>query len=533
MPELAPASACIQNRMTSISRITSWLQRNRTSVRMAFVLRIVSMVLASLFGLLWYRLLLRAMGDPLYGLLQNFQALTRLGGLGDLGLSAALALKVGLMLGSGEEVELQRLLASARSLFLFLSAGLVLLFLGLSPWLSRGLNFVGTPGAGSMTLLFLYGGLYLMTSIFGGYFTSLNYAHGTVTWIILPPIIFLQVLAPFAQWRLALLGAPLWLQCVPNLVGSTLTLWLVWRMLKWSHPWLGNLIPLRIERAEWKTLGSTSWWVYLLTIGGAIYVTSDRLVIGAAMGNAVIPTYQANYKACDLCISLILIAAFVGFPKITQWVSSSKEGDWQRALAEVKRLSIFEVVLTCGAAFGYLAFNNLFVRLWLGNAHQAPLAWQFAFACNLAVTGGGNAGIQLATRTGDQGLKRAGLAAIGAGVLNLGLSIFSVKLESITGVAVATVIAQSVYSMYLARLSCRFLGISTARWIARCWVLPVVSTLIAVTLKHLFPDDSVAHLGLLSVSYVVLLLVVCRLAGVTRELLRAEMNQLRALFLRS
>lgn len=533
MPESAPASASIQNRMTFISGIASWLQRNRTSVRMAFVLRIVSMVLASLLGLLWYRLLLRAMGDPLYGLLQNFQALTRLGGLGDLGLSAALALKVGLMLGSGEEVELQRLLASARSLFLFLTMGLTLLFVGLSPWLSRGLNFAGVAGAGSMTLLFLYGGLYLMTAIIGGYFTSLNYAHGTVTWTILPPIFFLQVLAPLVHWRLALLGTPLWLQCVPYLVGNTFTIWLVWRMLKWSHPWLGDLTPLRVERAEWKTLGSTSWWVYLLTIGGAIYVTSDRLVIGAAMGTAVIPTYQANYKACDLCISLIVIAAFVGLPKITQWVSSSKEADWQRALAEVKRLSIFEVVLSCGAAFGYIAFNNLFVRLWLDKAHQAPLAWQFAFACNLAVTGGGNACTLLATRTGDQGLRRAGLAAIGAGVLNLVLSILSVKLGSITGVAVATVIAQSGYTMFLARISCRFLGISTARWIARCWVLPVSLTLIAVMLKGFFPDDSVAHLGLLSACYAVLLLVVCRLLGVTRDFVRAEINQLRALFLRS
>ena len=473
------------------------------------------------------------MGDPLLGLFQNFQALTRLGGVGDFGITSALSLRVGTMMGRREEGGLQTLLASARTLFLFLAVGLCFLFIGLSPWLPKWLNFETVPGAGSMTWLFVYGGASLALMIIGGYFASLNYAHGTVTWPIFPAVFFMQILAPYFHWRLALLHKSLWIQLSPYLVSALLVTWLAWRMLKWSHPWLGNLTPLKQDRAEWKTLASTSWWAYLVSLGTAIYITTDRLVIGAVLGTTVIPTYQANYKICDLGITLIVTAAFVGFPKITQWIASPRAEDRQRLLVELHRLSVFEVVMACGVTLGYLAFNNLFIRFWLDRAHQGPLLWQVAFACNLAVTCGGNAGLQLAMRAGDRGLKLSGLAIAGTGLINLVLSILSVKFGSIAGVAIATVIAQSISTIYLGMVTCRYLKISAAAWTARCWVLPMGFTLSAAALKWLFPQDSLMHLGVLSLCYVVLFLVVCRLAGLNRDLVQTELKQARALFFRS
>ena len=311
-------------------------------------------------------------------------------------------------------------------------------------------------------------------------------------------------------------------------------------MLKWSHPWLGNLIPLQFDRAQLRALGTASWWVYLITVGTAIYVTSDRLVIGAVIGQKVIPTYQFNYKACELCITLIVTAAFVSLPKITQWISSPEKADRERLLIELDRLSTFEIMLTCGATPDVtLAFNNVFIRVWLDKAHQAPLVWQFAFAANLAVTCGGNAGIQLATRAGDRGLKLAGLTVAGTGFLNLGLSILSVKLAgsigntaAMAGVAVATVIAQSICSIFLGAVTCRHLGISVAKWTVRCWLLPVAFTIGAATLKGILPDDSFLHLGLLSICYLAIFLVTCALAGMNWHLLRTELTQARAMLAR-
>src|SRR4051812_41970458 len=115
MLELSRGSVSIPPRMIFLPALTSWLQRNRTSARMAFVWRMIAMGLGSLFSLLWARLLLHAMGDPLMGLFQSFQALIRLGGLGDFGITGALSLKVGTTLGRGGDAGLESLLASART----------------------------------------------------------------------------------------------------------------------------------------------------------------------------------------------------------------------------------------------------------------------------------------------------------------------------------------------------------------------------------------------------------------------------------
>jgi hypothetical protein len=103
---------------------------------------------------------------------------------------------------------------------------------------------------------------------------------------------------------------------------------------------------------------------------------------------------------------------------------------------------------------------------------------------------------------------------------------------AITGVALATVIAQSIYSIYLGAVTCRYLGISLSKWISRCWVLPIGLTLGAAALKVLFPADSLLHLSALSSCYLVLFFVVCWLAGMNRDLLRAEITQLRAMLQR-
>jgi O-antigen/teichoic acid export membrane protein len=540
MLELSRGSVSIPPRMSFMPAMVSWLQRNRTSARMAFLWRMIAMGLGAIFSLVWTRLLLRAMGDPLMGLFQNFQALARLGGLGDFGITGALGLKAGVMLGRRDETGLRDLLASARSLFLFLAVGLCLLFIGLSPWLPKWLNFEAVPGAGSMTWLFVYGGMSLAMMIIGGYFACLNYAHGTVTWPIFPTVLLGQVLAPYFHWRLALLQMPLWVQLLPYLASALLITFLVWRMLKWSHPWLGNLTPLKQDRTQWKVLAQTSWWAYLISIGSTIYFTTDRLVIGAVIGTAEVPRYQVNYRVCELLMTVIVTASFVGLPKLTQWISSPNPADRERLLVETNRLSTFEIVLVCGSVLGYLAFNNLFVRVWLDKAHEAPLALQYAFACNLAVTVGGNAGIQLSTRAGENGLKHAGLVVAGTGLVNLALSILSVKLVSIygvnfglTGVAVATAVAQSFSSILLGTITCRYLGLPIGRWIARCWFLPIGFTLLAAALKELFPDNSLAHLGLLSACYLGLFIVVCRVVGLNQQLIRSEINQARALFSRS
>ena len=497
---------------------------------MAFILRMVAMGLGSVLSLLWYRVLLGAMGDALYGLFLTFQAVTRLGGLGDLGISGALSLKAGLMMGRREDEKLRKLLASARALFLFLAVLVLLVLAALSPWLPQWLKFRDVPGAGSLTVLFIWGGVSGAVLVLAGYFHSLNYAHGTVTWPILPAVVVGQMFAPLLHWQLALWHAPLWVQNLPYIGASLLTGLLAWLMLKWSHPWLGELRPLGFDRALWKMLAGASGWIYLCSLGSAIYIATARLVINAGFGPSIIPSYQANYKACELAMTLIVSASFVSLPKITQWISSPDATDRRRLLLEVHRLNAFQIVLGCAGALGYLALNDLFVKFWLGARYQVPFALQLAFACNLAVTTGGDAGIQIAGRCGTNGIRTAGLVIAGTGILNLLLALVSMKLGSITGIAVAAVVAQSVLTLVLGYVTCRHLGLSMVRWSAKTWVIPLGVILAAGGLRFWLPDQSLGHMGVLGGTYVLLLLAICRLVGIDRQMLLAELAIVRAMF---
>ena len=514
-----------------------WFRRNRTSVRFAFLLRLVAMASQAVLSLVFFALLSRAMGKPLFGLFQIFLRAAQLGGMGDFGISGAVALKSGMMLGRGEDGPLRKFLASARSLFLLLAAITFIGFAGLSPWLPKWLHFQTVPGAGSLTMLFVWAGVTGAVMILAGYVNNLNYAHGTVTWPIVPGMVIGQLLAPLAHWQLAKMHEPLWIQNLPYVAATVFLGWLGWKMLKWSHPWLGELRPLGFDRSLWKVLFATSGWVYLVSVSSNIYFSTDCFVIGAGsapgFGPVIIPAYLANYKPCLLMVTLIWAASAVSMPKITQWIASPHAADRRRAIMESHRLNIVQILLGCGAVLGYLALNDQFIKLWLGADYQCPLLWQIGFACNLAVTTGGDAGIQVAMRCGDSGVKKIGLISAGTALLNIALALLFMKLGSIAGITFAAVISQSVLSLTLGYITCRYLGLSLIRWTAKSWLLPVGVVLAAGALKFYLPREMSWHAGALGGSFAGLFLIAALLSGLNKDMVRDEWNQLRSMLKRT
>ena len=315
-----------------MAKLRAWLLANRTSVRLAFVLRMVSMVVNAVMSLIWTRLLLRAMGDALYGLFVSFQAASRLGGLGDFGMSGGLVLRTGQMLGAKEEEKLRTFLAGARSAFLALALTVALIFLLLSPWLPTWLGFQSVPGAGSLPVLFATGTAGVAIMLLAGYFHGLNYAYGSVAWPILPTLILVQA-GMLGHWVLALTGAPLWIQNLAYVSSGVLTAGCIWLLIKVAHPWLGEIFPLSTDRAVWRQLVRASGWVYLCGLGSFVYTTTDRLLINAGFGPAIVPKYLLNNKLPDLAWTLIVTASFVSIPKITQWIASPDPADRVRVIA--------------------------------------------------------------------------------------------------------------------------------------------------------------------------------------------------------
>jgi O-antigen/teichoic acid export membrane protein len=262
------------------------------------------------------------------------------------------------------------------------------------------------------------------------------------------------------------------------------------------------------------------------TLGNAIYRATDGLVINAGFPAGTLPGYTYNYRFCEIAVFLVLTASFVSLHKITQWMSSPNEADQRRVRIEIRRLNQFQTLLGCGAALAYLAGNDLFMKAW--HLHKenpippAPLFLQLAFALNLTVTASGDTGIQLAMRAGGSGLRVAGTMIGVTGLINVALSLVAMVNDSLWGIAMATVLAQSLLSLGSSYFVCRFLKTSWLPWVLRGWLLPLLMIAGAGWVRTLLPLDNLAHGVELAGIYTVLFLLLAWSLGVNAAFIREE-----------
>jgi O-antigen/teichoic acid export membrane protein len=509
----------------------AWLKRHRSSTRLAFLLQTATRIATAACALVWTRQLLAAMGVELNGLWIAFLAVATLGGLGDLGMGGAVGIRVGRLLGEADDTRLRDFLSNARSLFLMLAITMSGVFLLFSPWLPGWLGFQLVPGSGSLSLLFVVAALGVMVLIPNSYIGNVSYACANLTWPILPAFVLNQC-AFGAQWLLARQGAPLWIQYTPHVTSGFALLLLTWWFVRLSHPSLAGLLPLRIRWGEWRELAGQSFWLYFWSLGSFVYTAADRILVRAGFGSAPVVIYHNNYKLCDLALFVIVAASFASMPKIGQWIASRDDGERERGIAKLVRLNRMQIVLSCAFALGYLALNDFFVRLWLSGLgdFRAPLSWQYAFALSLVITGSGDAAVQVSPRCSHRGLRVAGVAVGLTALLNLGLSILAMKAGYIWGIALATVVAQSVFSLWISRFACRELNLSWATWITRAWALPVLIVTCAFAVRLLVPLDVWWRLFLLAGIYLLLMCGAALGTGVTLAFLREELHILRSIF---
>ncbi|RYD85057.1 MAG: hypothetical protein EOP84_03725, partial [Verrucomicrobiaceae bacterium] len=402
-------------------------------------------------------------------------------------------------------------------------------FLLSSPWLPGWLGFQEVAGTGSLSALFATGAVEIIVLLGTGYAASLNFANATVAWPILPTLLLSQ-LGLAVHWGAAYLGAPLWAQTLAISATSAFAMITTWWMLRISHPWLGNLTPLRFDAAVWRDLAGTSGWMYLYSLTFAIYSNADRLLINAGFGSAVVPSYLQNYKLGELLLQLILTAGVVSVPKMTRWIASNEPSDRDRVVEELGRLNMFQILPAVAAALFYLIVNDTFIRLWLGEEYLVPLVWQFAFALNIAITGSMAACVQMVGSCGKQGLRNAALTIGASGLLNFVLSFWSMKAGSIAGIAFATVLSQWLQGVAVCWLTTRYLSIHFWSWAMRTAVLPVSAVAAGYMLRIQFPPENGGNIAALLACDLFLLLLLAYLTGFRMHLIQHEWQNFRRIF---
>jgi len=500
-----------------------WLLHVRTSGRLAFLLRMAIIGPSSLLSLWWARALLHAMGPNNYGLFMAFQGVLSLAALGDFGMGGALQIRTMRLLAHDQTSELQLLHATARFLFLGLATTGLILFLCFSPWLPLFFHFVETPASGSLTALFIAGGLYAFFVFLSGYYQTTLYAVGTVSWPVLPPTLVFHLGSAF-QLLCALNHAPLWLQMLPSVVLAAGCLFLYRQMVHVSHPYLGGPLPLRLVPAYAKTLLQSSFWAYLFTVSYSIYTATDRLMVNAGFGASQVTPYLLNYKLCDMALMLIIGIGFVGLPKIVTNILSPEPERKKMGRAGAEKLRKIQTFLGCAAGIVYLTVNNVFVYWWFGPHVVVPLSLQLAFAFTLLLVVSSETAIQFWGRLSETGLRNAAVTAILSSLVNLGLSYVAMSVGWIAGIAWATWLARAFLAWFAIRAVCAEFQISNFHWLSNVFLIPTIGLLASFFFIDWLMPHTAIQWFLLAGGNLVILLLCFFLCGLRPSLFREEIR---------
>ncbi|MFZ0829039.1 MAG: hypothetical protein WAO02_16620 [Verrucomicrobiia bacterium] len=496
-----------------LKKLLGWLWQRRDSARVGFLLRIVTLGGGMVFSLAWTRLLTHSMGKELYGLFIAFMALTRFAGLGEGGIGNAVSILLLPYRAQQRFDGMARFLDSARTLMLGLAVSFGVVVMLLSPWLPGWLHFQTAPGSGSLTLLFIMGGVGIAFTIAASYFNNVSYGVGNVCWPILPAFVATQV-AFLCQWLMARTGSPLWCQYLPQVGIQIFCIWFIWLGLTWTDRRVGALLPLAADRAVFKQLFSTGVWAYLANLGNMVFTTMGQLLVNAGFGAVQVPAFVVNGRLPELAFSLINAASFVASFKIVTLLQSKHDPALRaQGVKLFHYLHRVQILMGLAAAAGYLLFNDSFVAWWLGMDYQIAHAVQFAFAANLVLAAGTDAVLRVVCLRSPEDLRYYSRTVILTSGLYLVVAFASMKAGFLPGIAGAAALAQLTLGCLNARRLCSEPGWSLWVVMQRTVLLPLGVLALLIALKLAVSGTSPASWAILITAYVVILVLTNRLLG--------------------
>jgi O-antigen/teichoic acid export membrane protein len=230
---------------------------------------------------------------------------------------------------------------------------------------------------------------------------------------------------------------------IQNLLSRAVSAYILYQ----RHPWLRQEKGQAQRTIVKKIAGSSLKWA-ATGLGAILILQTDNVIIAATLGSSAIPSYEAVAKIAMTLMTLSLYIVTSSSPFLSKAYASGDHNIVNEMLLRNVRLSMSAIVFLVSfmAAFGEQVIN-----LWLGpgNFVGFPVLWTLLLMVLLETHH-----VALATATMATGRIAFVWAAIGAGVLNILLTLVLVRYWGLWGVALGTMIAQILtnnwYAPYVA-----------------------------------------------------------------------------------
>lgn len=394
-------------------------------------------VVSILVAFIQLRLVLDFLPRAMAGVWLLFLSLATYVAFFDLGISPTLSREVSFLLGQdGEQADQRRKIANllATCVRTFQSIAVLVFVVGLVAG-GAFLSSVAPPGAVRETAiawaLFLFGA---SLNIVGGSAYASLYGLGDVV-TERTSRAFTQLVGLAMSYASLLLGfgvigmAVSWV--VQNLLSRAIALIVLYK----SHSWLRQEKGIA-SLAILKTIAMPSLRWAATGLGAILILQTDNVIIAAVLGPSSIPSYEAIAKIASTLMTLALYIVTSSSPFLSKGFAA---GDVAGVTGMVLRNARFTMAAMAFFASFAAVFGDKVIDLWLGagNFVGFPVMWTLLLMVVLEAHH-----VSLATATMATGRIAFARAALGAGVLNIAISLVLAHYLGLWGVALGTLIAQ-------------------------------------------------------------------------------------------
>jgi len=221
-----------------------------------------------------------------------------------------------------------------------------------------------------------------------------------------------------------------------------------------------RFFDLRFVRFGWshlKSLSSFSFWSFLVSGGGLVFMYSDSVMIGYFMGNADVGVYRVIFQFTMFAVFTTMALRLTLWPRVSRWDKIGEKGLIEESLSRAFTYSlILAVPLFVGGAllgdkllyFFYGADFVSYTTLMVLFAVQIINIFQYFFTTYL--------------RAIDQ-VKELFKITVVAVIANIALNAALIPVMGISGAAVATLVTMSLNAVLARRVLARIITIRVER----------------------------------------------------------------------
>ena len=247
-----------------------------------------------------------------------------------------------------------------------------------------------------------------------------------------------------------------------------------WTALRRELPWLGEHRAVTAGMLRRIMAPSLKW--AMTAFGSLLILDTDNVIIAGVMGPASIPAYELVAKLAGMCMYLAGLFAISSAPFVSVAHARGDEAGIRALALRNVRVGMGFMAVACAWV---LAFAGPFVDVWVGPGHFVGTAIVAVFVTMQFLEAHHRFHATIAMSMGHIVFH---WWALGAGVLNLALTLALVRTHGLLGVALGSMLAQMLTNNWYAPVyTLRLLKLPVGPYLTTVG-LPILAVLAAALL---------------------------------------------------